>query len=348
MAQKLILAVTPGDPQGIGPEIVWKAIQRHSKFFKNFALLCVGAEKPFKKLGAPIIEVDSSGFEYPDSKKPFVWLLPAPTKVENNAFLPGYQSGWSLETATRLVQIGIAQALVTGPISKERLQRGGYPYSGHTDFLADLCGKNDITQELPPAVSPEVTMMLANDQLRISLVTTHISLKDVPSRLTAQALQRAVLHTADHLRNSLGIKNPRIAVAALNPHAGEEGLFGREEIEVITPELLNLKKQARGKFKIFGPLPADTLFAKHILAPKKERYDAVVCMYHDQGLIPVKLLDFPHTVNVTLGLPIIRTSVDHGTGFDIAGKDMADPSSFISAVQLASEMISKKSGSRRS
>lgn len=327
-----LLVVTPGDPSGIGPEIVWKSIRHQLFHTKKNQILCIGARKPFERLKATIIETNWESLQKnpipPRRSTPFIWLLPAPIKTpEKKIHLEGYQVGWSIEKATRLIQSGIAKALVTGPISKERLQRGGYLYSGHTDFLADLCNAGDVT------------MMLANKTLRITLVTTHIALKDVPSQLTREKIRRAVLHTADHLRSWWGISKPRIAVAALNPHAGEAGLFGREEIEIITPEIRSLRQAARGKYQLFGPLPSDTLFAHHITATANKRYDAVVCMYHDQGLIPVKLIDFPNTVNITLGLPIIRTSVDHGVAFDIAWKNKADPSSFRSAVDLANQLV---------
>jgi 4-hydroxythreonine-4-phosphate dehydrogenase len=338
-----ILIITPGDPAGVGPEIVWKALRskRAAKKWKGFSILCVGARRPFEELGAPIIEVEvgegaSQELQPPHRSGPHIWLLPAPTR--SSKFLPGFQSGWSIQTAARLIQQGQAQALVTGPISKERLQKGGFPYVGHTDFLADLCG-----------VKEEVTMMLANDQLRVTLVTTHLALKDVPRAITRQKIRRAVLQTVEHLHNWWGIRCPRVAVAALNPHAGEAGILGREEIDTIEPELRALRKAARGHYLLEGPLPADTLFAKHALATKKQRYDAVVCMYHDQGLIPVKQLDFSKTVNVTLGLPLIRTSVDHGVAFDIAGKGIADPSSFEAAVDLAVQILGKrkKQGTKR-
>lgn len=332
------LAVTPGDPGGIGPEILWKTIRARKRTDQAFDILCVGARRPFEDLGAEIIEVTLEELvrgdcKPPRKKQPFVWLLAAPSQApktkgsRQRAFLPGFQSGWSIETATRLVLDGIADALVTGPISKERLQRGGYPYPGHTEMLAKLCG------------AKEVTMMLANEQLRITLVTVHTALRDVPREMTREKIRRCAQHTADHLRHWWGIEKPHIAVAALNPHAGENGLFGREEIEVIGPEIKSLQRGARGKVRFVGPLPADTLFAKHVSASPKERFDAVVCMYHDQGLVPVKLLDFPKTVNVTLGLPIIRTSVDHGVGFDIAGTGRADPSSLQSAIKLALSLV---------
>ena len=337
-----LLVLTPGDPDGIGPEITWKVIRqltRSKELGKAFRLLCIGARKPFDALKAPILELpklDEVDLEPPGRKSPYVWLHPAPTQPPQNAFLAGFQSGWSIEQATKLVLSGKAQALVTGPISKERLQKGGYPYPGHTEFLADLCQDQKN-------VAPNVTMMLANDLLRVSLVTTHISLHDVSARLTREKIRRTVFNTVADLKKYWGIAQPSVAVAALNPHAGESGLFGQEEIRIISPEIQEL--QVIGKsgwqgvpFKISGPHPADTLFAQQLLLPPRKRFDAVICMYHDQGLIPVKLLDFRRTVNVTLGLPMIRTSVDHGTAFDIVGKGLADPSSLQAAIKLASRL----------
>lgn len=334
-----VLIVTPGDPAGVGPEIVWKSLKASAprKRWKQFDLLCIGARAPFERLGAKIVEAKvepASGRLLPLApdvlrSRPFVWLLPAPTRSPH--FLPGFQSGWSIARAARLILQGSAKALITGPISKERLQRGGFPYVGHTDFLAALCGVNE-----------NFTMMLANERLRVSLVTTHLALKDVPRAITRARVRRAVLQTQSHLREWWGIASPRIAVAALNPHAGEVGILGKEEIRVIEPELRALRVQMRGRLTIDGPLPADTLFAQHVLTSPKRRYDAVVCMYHDQGLIPVKLLDFARTVNITLGLPLVRTSVDHGVAFDIAGRGIADPSSFESAVDLAIDIVRNK------
>lgn len=326
-----LLVVTPGDPSGIGPEIVWKTLQTPLFRRRGVDVLCIGSRHPFDRLKAPIIEADlgsiARGVRPPKSTQPFVWILSAPDQTpKQNQLIEGFQSGWSIEQATRLVLDKKAIALVTGPISKERLQQGGYSYSGHTEFLAELCQVD------------EVTMMLANQDLRITLVTTHIALKDVSKKMTREKVRRAILHTAEHLRSWWGIRKPKIAIAALNPHAGESGLFGREEIEIISPEIQSLNQKSQNRYQLFGPLPADTLFAHHIMAKSKDRYDAVVCMYHDQGLIPVKLLDFPNTVNITLGLPIIRTSVDHGVAFDIAWKNQADPSSFRAAAKLAIEL----------
>jgi 4-hydroxythreonine-4-phosphate dehydrogenase len=332
MLKKSLIVVTPGDPEGIGPEITWKAIRQRFNHPGSIPLLCVGAKAPFQKLKAPIVEADPNEdiFQYPGSKKPFIWLMPTPETAPESRFLSGFQTGWAIEKATQLVLNKKAQALVTGPISKERLQRGGYPYPGHTEFLAHLCK------------TPHVTMMLANSTLRVSLVTTHVAIQRISQSLTREKIQRAVLQTVEGLRNFWKIQTPRIAVTALNPHGGEKGLFGKEEIEVIEPEIQSLRSTLKKTCQIEGPFPADTLFAQHFLTPPKKRYDAIVCMYHDQGLIPVKLLDFHKTVNVTLGLPIIRTSVDHGVGFDIVGKGIANSSSLSSAMDLATQLIQKK------
>lgn len=326
------LVVTPGDPDGIGPEVVWKSIRKNHEQWKKNSVLCIGARKPFDALGALVITADIDDLTPPKENKPHVWLLETPTQTDPKLHLEGYQAGWAIETAAMLVQSGDFDALVTGPIHKDRLNQGGYAFSGHTDFLAALSGD--------PA--PEVTMMLVNSTLRISLVTTHLSLASVSSKVTSSAVRRACEQTFQALSEWWGLKKPKIAVCALNPHAGENGLFGREEIEVIFPTIEALRKEWGTRATLTDPLPADTLFANHVAAKPGDRADAVVCMYHDQGLIPVKLIDFPHTVNVTLGLPFIRTSVDHGTGFDIAGKNLADPRSFESAFQLALQLIQKR------
>jgi 4-hydroxythreonine-4-phosphate dehydrogenase len=330
------LAVTPGDPNGIGPEVVWKAIRKNHKKWKSGSLLCVGARKPFDDLGANVIIADPETFAPPKEARPHVWLLEAPVTSQPNLLLPGYQVGWSIETATELVRSGLCSALVTGPIHKERLNQGGYAFSGHTDFLASLCA--DAQTEKPL----DVTMMLANDTLRVSLVTTHCSLNSVSGRLNQSNISRAVSQTIQALRDNWGIKKPKISICALNPHAGEGGMFGNEEKDLLIPALQLLRKKWKTLASISDPIPADTLFANHIAAKSSDRADAVVCMYHDQGLIPVKLVDFPRTVNITLGLPIIRTSVDHGTGFDIAGKNLADYRSFESATNLALALIKKR------
>lgn len=343
----MILALTPGDPDGIGPEIVWKTLQ--SKDFRRAAknsklkILCVGAESAFRKLGAKVAlcDSDASVLTPPQISDPHVWLLPAPKKAPAKKFLPGYQAGWSIEKATALVLSKQADALVTGPISKVRLQDGGFSFPGHTEFLSFLC-RDQTHKTGTKAHLPEVTMVLANQYLRVALVTIHIGIKDVAPSLSKKEIKRAVIQMAQGLSRLWGIQRPRIAVAALNPHAGESGRIGKEEVKYIEPTLEELRKELGTRVTLEGPLPADTLFARNhlsVLKTGRGLYDAVVCMYHDQGLIPVKLLDFHRTVNVTLGLPIIRTSVDHGVGFDIAGKGIADASSLGAAIELAAQFV---------
>ncbi len=344
------LIVTPGDPAGVGPEIVWKTVREGAFQRKGVRILCVGAREPFDRLGAPVIEIEnaeawlSTVNKAPAKRaKPEIQILAAPSRLPSalavkrsakSAALAGFQSGWSITQAVGLVRAleksGRPAALVTGPISKARLNLGGFPFPGHTELLAHLCR------------APNVRMMLANDMLRITLVTTHLSLRDVPRSVTGARIESTLAQTASHLREWWGIARPRIGVTALNPHAGEAGLFGLEEIRVIAPALARFRKRFGNACEIVGPLPADTLFANNSIAKPAQRFDAVVCMYHDQGLIPVKLLDFRRTVNITLGLPIVRTSVDHGVAFDIAGLGRADPTSLQSAMALAIDILSKR------
>ncbi|RYZ68111.1 MAG: 4-hydroxythreonine-4-phosphate dehydrogenase PdxA [Proteobacteria bacterium] len=308
------LIITPGDPDGIGPEIVEKALNRPSIRKLKAQFTIIGAVDRFKK----------SSNLFRSSQVDFIT---APLRAPAKQFLAGYQAGWSIETAARLCLSGKAQALVTGPIDKARLQKGGFPYTGHTDFLADLCQASSVT------------MMLANDRLRVSLVTVHVGIKKVSERLTQSELERTIQHTRQWLVDSRGVLKPRIAVLALNPHAGEQGIFGREEIDVIQPVIDRFNR--KGTLELSGPFPADTFFALHygsgdVTANRKQApYDAVIAMYHDQGLIPVKMTDFERTVNWSLGLPIVRTSVDHGTAFDIAGQGIASSKSLEAAIEAA-------------
>ncbi|MBU6375387.1 MAG: 4-hydroxythreonine-4-phosphate dehydrogenase PdxA [Bdellovibrionales bacterium] len=336
----MLIVITPGDPDGVGPEIVLKTIlRRQTELPTSTQLLCVGARSPFEKLGANLIEVGdfNSASELPRTRPGELLFISAPQSPPKSAgrrgsrfSLPGYQSGWSIERAVGLVSSNKAAALVTGPICKSRLHAGGYPFPGHTEMLASLCKAKDVT------------MMLTNERLRVALVTTHLPLKKVPQSINYKNIRTTTMHTVHSLEKYWGIKRPRLAVAALNPHAGEGGLFGDEEVKIISPALKRLRKDLGATAIIDGPLPADTLFAKNAAQSKDLKYDAVICMYHDQGLIPIKLIDFAKTVNVTLGLPIIRTSVDHGVAFDLVGTGKADPSSFQAALRLAHEMALKK------
>jgi 4-hydroxythreonine-4-phosphate dehydrogenase len=324
------LILTPGEPKGIGPEITVKIFsKRFSELPPEVEILCIGAKEPFEEMGTPIEEFKEEDLEdgFSSLKEPRkIAFLAAPSQLPKSfpdGLLEGYQSGWAIEKASQLIEKGLFDGLVTGPISKERLQKGGFPYNGHTDFLAALWGKK------------EVTMMLANQFLRVSLVTVHIGLREVSTALSEDKIHRCLKDTIEGLQRGWGLKRPKVAVTALNPHAGENGLFGSEEKEIIEPAIQKAVSLWQNDAEITGPYPADTLFAKHQMASGSDRFDAIICMYHDQGLIPVKLLDFPKTVNVSLGLPWIRTSVDHGVGFDIAGKNVADESSLLSAIQTA-------------
>jgi 4-hydroxythreonine-4-phosphate dehydrogenase len=231
----------------------------------------------------------------------------------------------AIEHGVDLVLSGQALALVTAPIAKSVLMAAGFSHPGHTEFLGALLATTPFEQTRGPV------MMLAVEGLRVVPVTIHCALSEVPSRLTQEAIVHAALVTAEALQRDLGLKAPRLVVAALNPHAGEDGAFGDEEARVIAPAVAAL--QAMG-LQVRGPLPADSLFHSEARAT----FDAAICMYHDQALIPLKALDFWGGVNATLGLPIIRTSPDHGTGFDIAGRGIARAESMIAAIQMAAAM----------
>ena len=210
-------------------------------------------------------------------------------------------------------------AMVTCPVNKALMRKAGHIFEGHTQLIAHLTNTEDYV------------MMLAGDKLRVALVTIHCALEKVPSTLDHDRIYKTIIITSQALQLDFGLKTPRLAVAALNPHAGESGLFGSEEDEIIRPAIETARAEG---FLVEGPLPADTLFYRAAAG----QFDAVVAMYHDQGLIPLKLLHFSDAVNITLGLPIVRTSVDHGTAYDIAGKGAADPSSLKAAIRMAVRM----------
>ena len=301
----LDLVITPGDPEGIGPEVTAKALHALEPLLKKHKIFLVGSSKPFK-------------VHHRYLKKMNVQFLSPPEPS-----LPGYQSGWAIEIATQFVLASPRnRVLITGPISKERLQAGGYKFRGHTDFLAKL------------TLTPAVTMMLANELFKVTLVTNHCALSAVSKKITLKALHNTFLHSYLFAKEMLGKNNPKIAVLGLNPHAGESGMLGTEEKKTISPAISLFMKQFP-QAKLSGPHSADSFFANELRRPMNKRHDIIVAMYHDQGLIPVKLSDFSNSLNMTLGLPIIRTSVDHGTAFDIAHKNKADPSSMIYAIQKA-------------
>ncbi|WP_246520125.1 4-hydroxythreonine-4-phosphate dehydrogenase PdxA [Ancylobacter lacus] len=329
------LAITMGDPAGIGPEIIAKAGARlaHRLEAGELSLLVIGSVAALRaaesRLATPPIP------EITDAAQPAPLAIVAagaelePIRLGQMSAEGGRLAYLAIEKAVRLAEAGAVAGLVTAPLNKEALNLAGYAYSGHTDMLAHLTGARDSV------------MMLAHGAFRVSHLTTHVALADVPSKLTPARLRRVIELTAAMLR-SLGIPHPRIGIAALNPHAGEGGIFGREDIEVTAPLVASYEGS---DVTVIGPVPGDTVFVKL----RGRSYDAVVAMYHDQGHIPVKLLGFdvdPATgawkalsgVNISLGLPILRTSVDHGTAFDIAGKGIANEESLIEAIDMALQL----------
>lgn len=271
-----------------------------------------------------------------EAREVFPTALPVLDRPQAEAAVAGRPSsanaaaviGW-IETGVGLALSGEVDGLVTAPIAKAPLYAAGFRFPGHTEFLAELTAAAPMVGERGPV------MMLTAGDLRTALVTIHEPLASVPGKVTVEGIVRTGLVTAQALARDFGIAAPRLAVAGLNPHAGESGAIGREEIDMVAPAvqaLRDLGVDAR------GPFPADSLFH----AEARAGYDGVVCLYHDQALIPVKMLDFWGGVNVTLGLPIVRTSPDHGTGFDIAGKGIARPDSLIAAIRLATGIAKRR------
>ncbi len=313
------VALTCGDPSGIGPEIALKAWR------------VLGAKIPFFWIGDPRHLPDCEPHIVINAPEDATDALPngmpvLPTEFASKAEpgSPARENAASvvkvIERAVALTQSGRASAVCTAPISKKvLLDDAGFAFPGHTEFLASLAG-----------VKTSV-MMLASEELRVVPVTIHIPLSDVPRTLTQELLETTLRTTEHAMRSDFGIKAPRIAVAGLNPHAGENGMLGVEDEATIRPICDKLRGEG---WKLSGPLPADTMFH----ARARDKFDVAVAMYHDQALIPIKTLAFDEGVNTTLGLPFVRTSPDHGTAFDIAGKDIANPSSLVEALKLADKM----------
>jgi 4-hydroxythreonine-4-phosphate dehydrogenase len=322
-AQRRPIAVSCGEPSGIGPEIAakaWAALRGDLPFFWIGDPRHLPQGATFKVIDAPAEALSVCPSALP------VLPLPFGAEARHGDPDPANAQGViaAIARAVALVQAGQASAICTAPIHKKALMDGAdFAYPGHTEYLAALAGVE------------RVVMMLACDALRVVPVTIHIPLSDVPQALTADLLRETIRITHAGLIRDFGLASPRLAVAGLNPHAGEGGAMGHEEARLITPVLDGLRREG---MQIAGPLPADTMF--HPGA--RGRYDAAICMYHDQALIPIKTLDFASGVNVTLGLPFIRTSPDHGTAFDIAGQGIADPSSLIAALRMADVMATAR------
>ncbi len=323
MAPALPLALTMGEPAGVGPEITvaaWRAVRAAGPAFFVIADPSLFHGAPLALIATPV-----------EASKVFGSALPVLPLALAAPAMPGRPDPRNaaaviaaIKRAVVLAKAGEAGAVVTNPIQKSVLTGAGFPHPGHTEFLGELAGTG----------SPPV-MMLACPGLRVVPVTVHVALKRAAAELTTEAIVTQGRIAAAALRRDFGITAPRLVVAGLNPHAGEDGTMGREDIEIVAPAVVALRDAG---IAARGPLPADTLFTPRARAT----YDCALCMYHDQALIPVKTLDMDGGVNVTLGLSIVRTSPDHGTALDIAGKGLADPGSLIAALRMAGEMVAQR------
>jgi 4-hydroxythreonine-4-phosphate dehydrogenase len=322
------LAVSLGDPAGIGPEVIAKCWDNRDSFALP-AFVAIGDPRSIAAVwDGPLEVVDDprqadAAF---DHGLPVIQLNAPHSDVPGHPSVAGAHTSLdSLEIAVGLARSGSASAVVTGPVAKEQLYAIGFQHPGQTEFVAERCG----------VASENVVMMLAGPTLRTIPVTTHLPLSEVASRLTTQLIESRGRAALRGLQRTFNIADPRLAVSGLNPHSGEGGQLGNEEAEIIAPAIAALAAEG---WRVTGPHPADTMFH----ARARADYDAALCMYHDQALIPVKALHFEEAVNVTLGLPIVRTAPDHGTAFDIAGQDRADPRPMAAAIRMAAEAAAQR------
>jgi len=320
------LAVSLGDPAGIGPEVIAKSWERRTEeaLPPFFAVGDVDGVKsvwdgPIELVGDP-----AGAVAVFDHALPVIDVADSALALGSPGLAEARNALDALELAVGLAQMGAASGLVTGPVSKTRLYAVGFTHPGQTEFVAERCG---VSGDL-------VAMMLAGPTLRVVPVTTHIPLASASAALSIEAIVGKGRAAARGLQRQFGIENPRIAVAGFNPHAGEDGALGREEIDIIAPAIERLREEG---FDADGPHPPDVMFA----ACRRAGYDVALCMYHDQGLIPLKTLHFDEGINITLGLPIVRTSPDHGTAFDIAGLGRANPGAMIAAIRIAGECAAR-------
>ncbi len=329
------VGITMGDPSGVSPEIILKALS-DKEIYRICVPLVIGdknilsivKERIFRDIPIRIRVVERP--EQAEGKEGILDLISLSNLHKYTPGIPYVEAGKAMvsyiEYAVRLALENRIGAVVTCPINKYLMHKAGFNYDGHTPLIADLTNTKDYV------------MMLAGERLKVSLVTIHVALRDVPDLIMEENVYKTIIITAESLLRDFGVSSPRIAVSALNPHAGEEGLFGNEE-KIISEAIKEAKKEMKKRgynLSIEGPFPPDTIYYR----AAKGEFDAVVSMYHDQGLIPLKLLHFSDAVNITLGLPIVRTSVDHGTAYDIAGKGVADETSLKSAIRMA-VMIAK-------
>jgi 4-hydroxythreonine-4-phosphate dehydrogenase len=324
VSARVHLGITVGDPAGIGPEIVARALAE-GRLTAHARITVYAEPRLFDRAARETGEspLPRSGGSGPSEAPRLHPIDPGPIPSDFELGTPSAFTGRAAAEAVRAAaQDALGKridAVVTAPLSKTALAAAGVPHPGHTELLAELAG------------APEVAMMFVTGDLRITLATTHVPLSEVARHLTPEMLAERVRLTRECLVHRAGILDPRIALLGLNPHAGEEGRFGGEESRTIRPVIEEARRRG---WRVEGPFPADSFFARHLGS-----YDAVVAMYHDQGLIPVKLLSGGKAVNVTLGLPFLRTSVDHGTAFDIAGRGVASSDSLVEAARLAAAWV---------
>jgi len=310
------IAITPGDPLGIGAELAVRAWQ-HLRGEQTASLTLIGPQELWSRaaelVGVPVSE-----------------LPVAPVQAEADPRWGALAGVGEVATAVRGCLDGRFDAVCTGPLHKASLLAEGFPYMGHTPYLAALCGQS----------AEEAVMVFAGGRLTVSLATVHLPLSEVPAALSEEGIMRAARGAASVLQRGWGIEHPRIAVCGLNPHAGEGGRLGHEDEQVVAPAVRRLCDEG---FRASGPWPGDTIFGR----AARGEFDLVVAAYHDQGLVAVKTLDFGSSVNITAGLPIVRTSVDHGTARDVAWTGVADPASTIAAARMAVRLVGSVSGARR-
>ncbi|MFT8419443.1 MAG: 4-hydroxythreonine-4-phosphate dehydrogenase PdxA [Acetobacter sp.] len=319
-----MLVLTQGDPASIAPEItaaVWQRLRQNGPAF-----VYVGDPSLLeRRVPVQTIRYLSAGAEVFGHALPVLPLHlatpPAPGEPDRRNAASVIES---IRLATELALSGEASAIITNPISKDVVQGAGFKHPGHTSYLAELC----------QTLGDEV-MLLAGPSLKVVPITVHVALRDAIAQLSTELIVRTARTVAKGLQTDFGLAHPRLAFAGLNPHAGEHGLMGHEERDIILPAINTLRAEG---LNVSGPWPSDTMFTPHARA----QYDVALCMYHDQGLIPLKTLDMAEGVNVTLGLPIIRTSPDHGTAFDIAGQNKADPRSLEAAIRLAATLAANR------
>lgn len=323
------IAISMGDPNGIGPEIILKTLFRSD--LKESIPVIYGRDDIFQKILSDFDDTRSLNVidTAQDARHGYINLVPCIDSSDSNLSLGSISAAGGL-AAMKAVEAGIdaclsgeTSALVTAPISKEAITLAGYDVPGHTEFLMEKTSSN------------QVLMMLVSDAFRVALATIHIPVREITGQLTSELLSTRLSLLQQSLKKDFGISQPKIAVLGLNPHGGDGGVIGREEIELIQPVIKQMNKNG---FNLRGPFAADAFFGNSL----QDEFDAVFAMYHDQGLIPFKALTFGRGVNITAGLPIIRTSPDHGTAFDIAGKNKADSGSFAAAYQLASNLAARR------